>query len=226
MFKTKKISSTNSFAFRLPAPRLPAIVLAALALSVSVAACSPTNNVVTNAAKAAMEDRLTEEQVVDAKIKTTALESLYDIDKMLAVDLSVDVWKTRLMITGTLSSASLRNDVARALQKDSRISAFYNEIQLVTEDEQAQRREWKEKAKAGADKAAEAFGDFWIETKISGKLIAADGVSSVNYRWRSVLGTVYLLGEAGSARELNTVVTLIKDTKGVVALKSYAIVRN
>ena len=217
MFETTKNSPRPRFMFRLPA---------AVALSFSVAACSPTNNVVTNAAKAAMEDRLAEEQVVDAKIKTAALESLYNIDKMLALDLSVDVWKTRVMVTGTLSSAGLRNDVARAIQKDSRIGAFYNEVQLVTEDEQAQRREWKEKAKAGADKAAEAFSDFWIETKISGKLIAADGVSSVNYRWRSVLGTVYLLGEAGSARELNKVVTLIKDTEGVLALKSHAVVRN
>lgn len=197
-----------------------------LSLGLSLGGCSPTNNVVTNAAKAALEDRLAEEQVVDAKIKTTALENLYNIDKMLALDLSVDVWKTRLMVTGTLSSAGQRNEVARAIRSDSRITAFHNEIQLVTEEEQAQRREWKEKAKDGADKAAKAFSDFWIETKISGKLIAADGVSSVNYRWRSVLGTVYLLGEAASARELNQVQTLIKDTEGVMALKSHVIVRN
>lgn len=199
---------------------------AALVLGSVLGACSPTNNVVTNAAKAPMEDRLTEEQVVDAKIKTAALERLYNIDKMLALDLSVDVWKGQVMVTGTLSSAALRNDVSRAIGQDGRINDFYNEIKLVTPDEQAQRRAWKEKALDSAEKVTEALGDFWIETKISGKLIAADGVRSVNYRWRSVLGTVYLLGEAGSARELNHVHILIKDTKGVVALKSFATVRN
>lgn len=207
-------------------PRKPAAAVLFLAIAaLGLGACSPTNNIVTNVAKAAFEDRLTEEQVVDAKIKAGILDRLIGIDKMLAVDLSVDVWKTRVMLTGTLSSAALRNQVARAVKEDGRISQFYNEVRIITEDEQATRREWKEKAQAGADKAAEVFEDFWIETKLSAQLISTEGINSVNYRWRSVLGTVYLLGEAQSAKELNAVVTIIKNTKGVRAFKSYAPVR-
>lgn len=201
---------------------------AALLLAVGatvLGACSPTNNIVTNTAKAAFENRLAEEQVVDAKIKAGILDRMIGIEKMLALDLSVDVWKTRVLLTGTLSSAEVRNQVARAVQEDARISEFYNEVQIITIDEQATRREWKEKAQDGAQKAAEAFDDFWIETKLSARLIGAEGITSVNYRWRSVLGTVYLLGEAQSAKELNAVVTIIKNTKGVKALKSYAPVR-
>ena len=201
-----------------------AAVLLAVA-TLGLGACSPTNNVVSNVAKAAFENRLAEEQVVDAKIKAGILDRMIGIDKMLALDLSVDVWKTRVMLTGTLSSTDLRNQVARATQQDARISEFYNEVQIITEDEQATRREWKEKAQSGAQKAAESFEDFWIETKISAQLIGAEGVNSVNFRWRSVSGTVYLLGEAGSAKELNAVVTIIKNTKGVKALKSFAPVR-
>jgi osmotically-inducible protein OsmY len=200
-----------------------AVLLAVVTLGLG--ACSPTNNVVSNVAKAAFENRLAEEQVVDAKIKAGILDRMISIDKMLALDLSVDVWKTRVMLTGTLSSTDLRNQVARATQQDARISEFYNEVQIITEDEQATRREWKEKAQSGAQKAAESFEDFWIETKISAQLIGAEGVNSVNFRWRSVSGTVYLLGEAGSAKELNAVVTIIKNTKGVKALKSFAPVR-
>ena len=200
-----------------------AVLLAVVTLGLG--ACSPTNNVVSNVAKAAFKNRLAEEQVVDAKIKAGILDRMIGIDKMLALDLSVDVWKTRVMLTGTLSSTDLRNQVARATQQDARISEFYNEVQIITEDEQATRREWKEKAQSGAQKAAESFEDFWIETKISAQLIGAEGVNSVNFRWRSVSGTVYLLGEAGSAKELNAVVTIIKNTKGVKALKSFAPVR-
>lgn len=188
-------------------------------------ACSPTNNIVTSAAKAAFEDRLTEEQVVDAKIKTGIIKRMVDIDKMLALDLSVDVWKSHVMLTGTLSSAAVRNQVARAVNADKRIKQFYNEVRLITADEQATRREWKEKAKAGADKTAEFFEDFWIETKLTAQLLTATGVNSVNYRWRSVLGTVYLLGEAQSSKELNAVMTIIKNTKGVRAIKSHVPVR-
>ena len=197
-----------------------AIVLLAVG-ALGMSACSPTNNNITSAAKAAFEDRLAEQQVVDAKIKAGILDRLIGIDKMLAIDLSVDVWKTRVMLTGTLSSAAVRNKVARAVQEDGRVSQFYNEVQIITEDEKATRREWKETAQSGADKAAEFFDDFWIETKLTGQLLAADGVNSVNYRWRSVLGTVYLLGEAQSSKELNAVVTIIKNTKGVRALKTH-----
>ncbi len=206
-------------------PQSAAAILFIAISAMGLGACSPTNNIVTSAAQAAFEDRLTEEQVVDAKIKTGILDRLIKIDKMLALDLSVDVWKTRVMVTGTLSSADIRNQAARAAQQDSRISKFYNEVRLITEDEQAQRREWKEKAKAGASKAAETLDDFWIETKIGAQLLSTEGINSVNYRWRSVLGTVYLLGEAQSAKELNAVVNIIKNTKGVRALKSYAPVR-
>jgi len=213
-----------------PAPKAPTFKTAFTvfmlgAVALTLGACSPTNNIVTSAAKAAFEDRLAEEQVVDAKIKAGILDRLIGIDKMLVVDLSVDVWKTRVMLTGTLSSASLRNQAARAVQADGRVAQLYNEGQLITESEQSTRREWKEKAQAGADKAWEVFDDFWLETKVTAQLIGAEGVNSVNYRWRSVLGTVYLLGEAQSAKELNAVVTIIKNIKGVRALKSHAPVR-
>ena len=203
-------------------------IIASLLLTFGIlglSACSPTNNIVTSAAKAAFEDRLAEEQVTDAKIKTGILKRMVDIDKMLAIDLSVDVWKKHVMLTGTLSSAAVRNQVARAVNTDKRIKQFYNEVRLITADEQATRREWKEKAKAGADKTAEFFEDFWIETKLSAQLLTAKGVNSVNYRWRSVLGTVYLLGEAQSSKELNAVMTIIKNTKGVRAIKSHVPVR-
>ena len=198
---------------------------AILGATLGLSACSPTSNLFTHTAQAAFESRLTEEQVVDAKIKTGILDRMIGIDKMLALDLSVDVWKTRVMLTGTLSSTDLRNQVARAVQYDARVSEFYNEVRIISEDEQATRREWKEKAQSGAQKAADSFEDFWIETKISAQLIGTKDINSVNYRWRSVLGTVYLLGEAGSARELNAVVTIIKNTKGVKSLKTYAPVR-
>lgn len=197
-----------------------ALLLAAGALS----ACG-TNTVVANAAKAAFEDRLAEEQIVDTKITAGIVENNISIDKMLALDLSVDVWKTRVMITGALTDAEQRNQVARAAMKDSRISKFYNEIQIVSADDQAQRREWKEKAQAGADKAVEVFDDFWIETKISAQLIRAGGVSSVNYRWRSVLGTIYIIGEAQTAAELSTVLGIIKNIKGVKAIQNHIAVR-
>lgn len=201
--------------------KIVATSLLAAFVALSLGACTTSNNVVANVAKAAFEDRLAEEQVVDAKIKAAALDRLLSVDKMLVVDINVDVWKTRVMATGTLSDSALHAKAAQALRQDGRIARLYDNVQIVSADAQAERREWKEKAQAGADKAAEVFDDFWIETKISAQLIATKGVNSVNYRWRSVLGKVYLLGEAQSADELNTVKSIIRDIKGVKALTTH-----
>ena len=200
------------------------VIAGALLGALALGGCS-TNSVVANVAKAAFEDRLVEEQITDAKIKTGIAERLISIDKMLLVDLNVDIWKTRVMVTGSLSSAKLRNQVAGAVQQDGRVSYYYNEAIIVTEEQQAQRREWKEKAQDGAQKAAEVFDDVWIETKISAQLIAGEGVNSVNYRWRSVLGVVYILGEAQTAQEWKAVQSIIKGIKGIKSLKSHVLVR-
>lgn len=179
--------------------------------------------IVSETAKAAFEDRLAEEQVVDAKIKAGIIGRITDIDKSLILDVSIDVWKNRVMMTGALSDSGTRNSVIRAAQQDSRISDFYNNIHIVSPQQQSERREWMDKAKSGGQTVSNVVSDVWIETKISAQLISEDGVTSVNYRWRSVLGDVYIIGEASSSSELNRVLKIISDTKGVKSVKSHVL---
>ncbi|MCK5166715.1 MAG: BON domain-containing protein, partial [Rhodospirillaceae bacterium] len=124
---------------------------------------------------------------------------------------------------GSLSDANIRNSVIRAAQEDSRIGDFYNNIHIVSETEQAQRRDWMDKAKSGGQTASNIVSDVWIETKISAQLLTEEGVTSVNYRWRSVLGSVYLIGEASTSGELNKVLDIIGATKGVKSVKSHVL---
>ena len=46
-------------------------------------------------------------------------------------------------------------------------------------------------------------------------LVMAEGVNSINYRWRANKGVVYLLGTADSPEELARVVSLARETEGV-----------
>ena len=192
------------------------------ALAMTLIGCG-TQTIISETAKAAFEDRLAEEQVVDAKIKTGIVSRVIDIDKSLILDVSVDVWKNRVMMTGALSDSDIRNSVIRAAQEDSRISDFYNDIHIVSPEEQSQRREWMDKAKSGGQTVSNVVSDVWIETKISAQLISAEDVTSVNYRWRSVLGAVYIIGEAASSSELNKVLDIISATKGVKSVKSHVL---
>ena len=178
--------------------------------------------VVTETAKKALEDRSTDDQVLDTKMGVAFLAALTDKDANLALDVSTDVWEQRVLLTGTVSDTKTRQDVLRVVQADRRVRAVYDEIQMVSKEEQARRRDAVKNKnpnkKEGVDRAV---NDFWIETKISAQLITTRGVTSVNYRWRSVRNTVYLIGRARTKAELNKVLGVIRATEGVAGVKAF-----
>ena len=178
--------------------------------------------VLTETAKKAMEDRTTEDQVTDTKIGTAILSSLSDKDKGLLLDVNADVWEQRVMLTGTLDNQQTRQEVVQLVRADGRAKKIYDEIQIVTKAEKEQRREAaKNKDEEKKEGVGQSVNDFWIETKISAKLLGAKGVTSVNYRWRSVRNTVYLIGRARSQAELKTVLEKIRGTEGVSNVKHF-----
>ena len=195
------------------------LALTLLAMGVT-SGCAPVR-VVGEVAGAAFEDRLAEDQVTDSKIKGAIISRFSDIDKTLLLDLSIDVWEGRVMLTGVLDDSKLRNTAIRAAQNDKRIVNFYNAVKLVTKQEKEERRTWKEKAEAGASTVGGIANDFWIETKIKAQLLTTKGVTSVNYRWRAVHGVVYIIGRASSSSELSTVLGIIRKTTGVKGVEPY-----
>ena len=173
-------------------------------------------------AKKTMEDRITDDQVTDTKIGAGILSSFSDKDKSLLLDVNVDVWEHRVMLTGTLDDPKMRQDVVQMVRADQRVRKLYDEIQIVTKAEKDQRREAaKSKDEPKKEGVGQAVNDFWIETKISAQLITTRGVTSVNYRWRSVRNVLYLIGRARSEEELKTVLEIIRSTEGVSQVKHF-----
>ena len=197
-------------------------VIAAIFLlaSLSLGACTPT--LLGEAAQAAFEDRITEDQITDLKIASHLLKKLIETDKSLALDVGIDVWEQRMLLTGGLDSAESLNQVLAFASADNRVRTLYNEIRIVSTSERDQRRqqaESKDSEESGGIK--QTVNDYWLETKIKGQLIAAKGVTSVNYRWRSVLNNVYIIGRARSQAELDKVIAIIRDTDGVKSIKNF-----
>ena len=202
------------------------LITAAVVLAFSGAiagGCAPTGGVVlTAAAQKAFEDRTTEDQVTDAKITTGILKRVADKDKDLLLDVSVDVWEQRVMLTGTLDDAKMRGDVANLARADKRIKAFHNEIQVVSTAQRKQRRQQAERKDSGKKNGVgQTVDDVWIETKIKAKLLTASGVTSVNYFWRSVRNAVYVIGRARSTGERDKVLAIIRGTDGVKGVKHF-----
>ena len=198
---------------RLSMGRLSAISV--LLAAVTTAGCL-------TAAQMAMEDRTTGDQATDAKISAGILSRLSDKDKGLLLDVNVDVWEQRVMLTGTLDDPNMKKTVVELAGADTRIKKVYDEIQIVTKEEKARRREEAQKQKQESKEGAgQSVNDFWIGTKIDAQLVGAGGVRSVNYRWRSVRNGVYIIGRARDGTELNKVLDICRNTKGVESVKHF-----
>lgn len=91
--------------------------------------------------KKAFEDRNTEDQITDTKIAAGILSRLSDRDTSLLLDVNVDVWEQRALLTGTLDNPQEKQAVAELAHRDSRITKIYNDIQIVTKAEKETRRE-------------------------------------------------------------------------------------
>ena len=197
-----------------------AFATAILLASFSLNACTPT--ILQEAAQSAFEDRITENQITDLKIASYLLKQLIETDKNLALDIGIDVWEQRLLLTGGLDNTETINKVLSLASADSRVKTLYNEIRLVSTSERDQRRqqaESRDSAESGG--VQQTVNDYWLETKVKGQLLTAKDVHSVNYRWRSVINTIYIIGRARSQEELDTVLAIIRDTKGVKNVKSF-----
>ena len=92
----------------------------------------------------------------------------------------------------------------------------------MSKEEKEQRREAaKNKDESKKEGVGQAVNDFWIETKINAQLLSTRGVTSVNYRWRSVRDVVYLIGRSRSDDELKTVLGIVRKTEGVTEVKPF-----
>ena len=196
-------------------------VLSAVLLAGVLMLMSGCASMVQSAAQKAWENRTTEDQVTDAKIHSGILDRVKNKDKGLLLDVSVDVWEQRVMITGTLDDSTVRSAIESLAREDSRIKSLHNEIQIVTKAEKEARREQKEKGGEEKSGAGQAVNDFWIETKIKLQLLKDTSVGSVNYFYRSVLNKVYVIGEASSSAEEQLVISIIKNTEGVKSVTEY-----
>jgi osmotically-inducible protein OsmY len=182
--------------------------------------------VLSEGAKRAAESRHSSDFFTDAQIGTSLFSALAQKDAGLAMDVNIDVWEQRVMLTGTVADAKTRTEVEQMVRADKRVLKVHNEIQIVSAEELARRRASTAKRDASKKEGVERFAsDYWLETKITGQLIATKDVSSVNLRWRSVRNTVYVIGRAQSQDEHRKAMEAIRAVDGVAQLRSFVEVK-
>jgi osmotically-inducible protein OsmY len=197
--------------------------LLALALLLGTSACT---TVLSEGAKRTLESRQTHDFFTDTQIGSSLFRALVQKDAGLAMDINIDVWEQRVLLTGSVLDARTRAEVAQLARADKRVLKVYDEIQIGSLEDQARRRAAKGKGDSAGKGGLERMAtDYWIETRINGQLIATRDVSSVNLRWRSVRNRVCVIGRAQSDSEHRKALEVIRAVDGVAQLKSFVEVK-
>jgi len=158
-----------------------------------------------DAATAPASDRSMSQVVADAEIVLDINKRLLASENQdLFFDVTTNVYEGRVMLTGSVRTARERQRAGTLVNGLRGVRTVYNELQITD---------------AGGFK--NTAHDVWISTKIRAKLVAAKDVKSINYRWQTVNGVVYLIGRAQDRAELDRVLALIKDTEHVTGLTEH-----
>ncbi len=171
---------------------------AAVAAGLALAGCSsPT--MMLDAVTTVAEDRPMSQVMSDAGLKidinTKLLSNKY---RDLFLDVNTNVYENRVMLTGSVETTAEKRRATLLVLGVKGVTKVINELQVTTD---------------GSLK--DTANDLWIETKLKARLVGADGVSSINYRWRSVNGVVYFIGVAQNQDELAKVIRLARGTSHV-----------
>ncbi len=171
---------------------------AVVAAGFALAGCtSPT--MILDAATTVAEDRTMSQVATDVGLKIDINAKLLSNQyRDLFLDVNTNVYENRVMLTGSVETGSQKRRATLLVRGIKGVTKVINELQVT-----------------GDGTLTETANDLWIETKLKARLVGADGVSSINYRWRSVNGVVYFIGVAQNRGELAEVVRLARDTSHV-----------
>lgn len=166
-------------------------------------AFDPITSLAGSVISTAMDVRSKSEVKNDVEIDATATKRLMENKGGDLKDVSILVFAQHAVLAGWVKNEEAKRKAAELVGKDKRIRSLQNEI-------------FVDRAASSGSLASNLF----LEKKIGATLTAAQGVRSVNMRWKSVGGRVILMGVAKSQAEANLAVSKIKSLDGVKSVKS------
>ena len=121
----------------------------------------------------------------------------------------LQIYDGRLLLTGIVPSEDMRDAAVKLAWQPESVTDVINEIKV-------------DKTRGLNTYAV----DTWVSTQVKTKLILDRGVSSINYRVRTVDSTVYLLGVAQSQVELDRVFEIVRNQTNVDQVVSHVLLKD
>jgi len=179
--------------------------------SINFFGCSPANILATGGATGmvvAEGDRSLGTVVDDATIKINIAAKFIDSPDNLFVDVNTTVLQGRVLLTGLVDNQEIRIDAVRRVWEVKGINEVVNEIQI------GNRSSLKEYAE-----------DVWITTQIKGLAARTLGLRSIAYNIETIKGKVYIAGITTHPDQLEKLIEVSKNIKGVTEIINYVIVK-
>jgi len=120
-----------------------------------------------------------------------------------------DVYQSEVLLTGSVKTEEDEKQAVEIVKAVDGIKKVYDEIQ-VSED----------------GTIRDSAQDFTTEYKIQLALLGRINRRIINYRWRCVNGTAYLIGMAGDEEELDEALDAVLGTDGVVDVVQHVRIRS
>ena len=163
----------------------------AFAFAFYLNACTPIGAVVgvgAAAGVAAYQERGIDGVARDLKIATKIKDKFLQFDHKLFVDIGIEVYEARVLLTGHVADEDVRAAAVRLAWQGDGVKEVINEI-IVADD----------------GSMINSARDAWITGQLHSKLTFDDNILAINYAIETVGGVVYLIGIAQSGDELERV---------------------
>lgn len=174
-------------------------------------ACGPALLVAGGATAAAVvvQDRTPGSAISDAALQVEIERRLLQADETLFGKVNLEIVDGRVMIVGIVPTQADRITVSKVVWQTPDVAEVINELQVSEQGRMA------------------SFGtDTWISTQLRTALIRDPNVRRLNYNIETVNSTVYLIGIARSAAELDLVKAHAKTIGGVNKVVSHVTIRD
>ena len=146
--------------------------------------------------------------VDDATIKLNIAGKFLSSENKLFLNIDTKIIEGRVLLTGIVEDQEIRIDAVRRVWEVEGVQEVINEIEI-------------------GDKTTikEYANDLWINTQIKALAAKEIGLRSLTYNFETIRGKVYIAGITSRPAQLETLINIIKNVKGVKDIVNYVVVK-
>ena len=173
--------------------------------------CSPASVLATGGGSAmvvAEGERSLGTVIDDATIKVNIAAKFLNAENNLFVNINTSVLEGRILLTGLVDNQEIRIDAVRLVWEVEGVREVINEIEI------GNRATLKDYA-----------SDLWINTQARAIAAKIVGIKSITFNFETIQGKIYIAGISTRPDLLDSMMSALKNIKGVNEIVNYVIIK-